>query len=121
MKTTIKSVPYAQMRYPSLGDYYNTPEGLEIVTVALPDWRHEFLIALHEFIEEAVTRHRGIAEPTIKDFDEAHLDADDPGMLPEAPYHREHILATAVEMLLAQELDVDWTAYEASCMEAEEG
>lgn len=115
----IKDVPYGQMRYPSLGDYWRSADGSTYIKVAsLPDWRYEFLIGLHEMIEEAVTRHRGIAEPAIKAFDEAHLDLDDPGMSPEAPYHREHVLATAIEMLLAQELGVSWAAYEEACREA---
>lgn len=116
MRIEIKSVPHAQHRYPTLGDYWRSADGMLYIRVSqLPDWRYEFLIALHELIEEAVTRHRGIAEPDIKAFDEAHLDLDDPGMSPEAPYHREHVLATAIEMLVAQELGVDWMAYSKAC------
>lgn len=51
-------------------------------------------------------------------FDLAHLDSDDPGMLPDAPYHKEHILATAIEMLVAQALDIDWDEYEKACQDA---
>ena len=116
MDTHILSIPYKAMRYASYGDYQKlADDSVEITVVALPDWRHEFLIALHEFIEEAVTRHRGIKEPDILAFDLAHLDSDDPGMIPSAPYHQEHVLATAVEMLVARELGVDWTEYGKAC------
>ena len=119
MDTHIKSIPYSAMRYASYGDYQHfADDSVEIITIQLPDWRYEFLIALHEFIEEAVTRHRGIKEPDILAFDLAHLDSDDPGMLPDAPYHQEHVLATAVEMLVARELDVDWDTYAKVCEEA---
>ena len=43
-----------------------------------------------------MNRHRGIAEPDILAFDVANPDLDDPGMSPEAPYHREHVKATAI-------------------------
>ena len=116
MKVEITSIPQAQMRYSSLGDYVRTADdALYIKVQEFPDWRYEFLIALHEFIEEALTKQRGIAEPDIKAFDEAHLDADDPGMLPDAPYHKEHLFADAVERIMALQLGVDWAAYEVAC------
>ena len=39
--------------------------------------------------------------------------SDDPGFDSDAPYRKEHHFATAIEMLLAKELDVDWRAYDA--------
>lgn len=120
--TTIKSIPHSQQRYPTLGDYYTAADGSVFIKVSrLGNWRYEFLIGLHELIEEAVTRSRGIAEPEIKAFDEAHPELDDPGMDPRAPYHREHVLATAIEMLVAQELGVDWAKYDADCKALFEG
>ena len=119
MNTHILSVPYKRMRYATYGDYLHlADDSVEITVIELADWRHEFLIALHEFIEEAVTRHRGIKEPDTLAFDLAHLDSDDPGMIPDAPYHREHLLALTVEMLVARELDVDWDEYDKACKEA---
>lgn len=119
MKTEIESIPQTRMRFSSLGDYWRAADGHVYIRVQeLPDWRHEFLIALHEFVEEAVTRHRGILEPDILAFDKAHPELDDPGMDPAAPYHREHLLATGIEMTLASELEVDWTAYEEACLQA---
>ena len=59
MNTVILSVPYKRMRYATYGDYLHlADDSVEITVIELADWRHEFLIALHEFIEEAVTRHR---------------------------------------------------------------
>ena len=91
MNVTIFSIPYGRMRYQSLGDYeWIGPSGehLEVTVAQLPDWRHEFLIAVHELIEEALTRHRGIPEPAILAFDLAHLDSDDPGNLGDCPRGR---------------------------------
>ena len=113
MNTLIRCQPQNLMRDKNaVGDYWEENHILHIRVARMPDWRYEFLIAVHEFIEEALTRHRGILEPTILAFDLKYPFMQDPGMCPEAPYHREHITATAIEMLLAQELQVDWTDYE---------
>lgn len=115
----IHSKPYRQLRYETYGDYESFADGsLEITVVQLPDWRYESLIALHELVEEMVTRARGITEPEILAFDLAHLELADPGMDTRAPYHKEHVLATAIEMIVAQALGVDWAAYERACEEA---
>lgn len=117
MKVEIESIPQSKMRYPSLGDYWRSADGaLYIKVQEFSDWRYEFLIAIHELIEEALTRQRGIAEPAIMAFDMEHLDSDDPGMLPEAPYHKEHVFATGIEMAMAAMLGVDWAEYEKACL-----
>lgn len=119
MRVEIKSIPQREMRYPSLGDYFRSADGaLHIKVQEFSDWRYEFLIALHELIEEALTRQRGIAELNIMAFDVEHLDSDDPGMLPDAPYHAEHVYATGVEMAMAAMLGVDWAEYERACLTA---
>jgi hypothetical protein len=118
MITEIRSIPYGQQRYPTLGDYETFADGSTYITVTeMPDWRHEFLIAIHELIEEAVTRHRGIYEEDIMAWDKLNLDDSDPGMLDGAPYHREHVSATAIEMLVADMLDVRWCDYGKACEE----
>lgn len=115
MNTHIISIPHGEQRYSTLGDYWTAKDGSTYIAVSqMPDWRYEFLIALHEFIEEALTRHRGIPEPDIMKFDVVCGDSD-PGMLARAPYHREHVIATGVEMLVATALDVKWAAYEGAC------
>lgn len=117
MNTHIISIPHGEQRYPTLGDYWTAKDGATYIAVSeMPDWRYEFLIALHEFIEEALTRHRGIPEPEIMAFDQRLAGfTDDPGMLGTAPYHREHVIATGVEMLVATALDVKWADYEEAC------
>ena len=69
------------------------------------------LVGIHELVETALCDVRGVAEPDVKAFDEAHLDSDDPGSLPDAPYHKEHMFAEAVEKWVATELGVDWDEY----------
>ncbi len=121
MNTHIISIPHREMRDPnSVGDYWTNKDGAtHIVVSAMADWRYEFLIALHELVEEALTRHRGIPEPTIMAYDLSWglCPGIDPGMEPDAPYHREHVAATALEMLVADMLGVKWSDYERACEE----
>lgn len=119
MNVEIKPIPQREMRYPSLGDYFRTADGaLYIKVQSFLDERYEFLIAVHELIEETLTRHRGIKEEVIKAFDEAHLDSDDPGSLPDAPYYNEHVFAECIERLVAREMGVNWDEYAAACEKA---
>jgi hypothetical protein len=119
MRINIEVIPHEQQRYPTVGDYW-TENGVQEVRVSrLPDWRYEILVAVHELIELAITRHRGISEESISEFDvvferarEAMQASGEPGDHPDAPYRREHFFATNLERLLAAELDVDWFEYE---------
>ncbi len=119
MHVVIKSIPAGEFRYPSAGDYWDDPDGTKQIRVlALQDWRHELLLAVHELVEAFICDHRGIAEPDIMAFDvefernRAPGNLDEPGFASDAPYRAEHTFATAVEMLLAQQLGVDWKKYQ---------
>jgi hypothetical protein len=72
---------------------------------------HEFLVALHEFIEAYLAKRAGIPEWDITKFDLNCPDAE-PGNSPQAPYSGPHLIATRFERLMAEELKVDWEAYE---------
>lgn len=121
LKIFIQSIPHNEQRYETVGDYWDDEEGVEQVRVSqLPDWRWEFLVAVHELIEKGLTKHRGIDEHTISQFDvqfEAARDrgevSGEPGDAPDAPYQQEHFFATCIERLLAAQLNVDWFQYEA--------
>lgn len=112
MKITIDAIPFHQMRYATAGDWLSDGAGAITIQVAdLGDWRMNLLVGIHELVETALCDVRGIAEPDVKAFDKAHLDSDDPGSLPDAPYHKEHVFAEAVEKWVATELGVDWDEY----------
>lgn len=116
----IETIPHDQQRYPTVGDYWEDEHGVEQVRVSkMIDWRYEILVAVHELVEWALTKHRGICEEHISAFDvefeklrEAELVSGEPGDSPKAPYKREHFFATNLERLLADELDVDWVDYD---------
>lgn len=119
MKIHVETIPHAQQRYPTVGDYW-CEDGVQQIRVSqMVDWRYEVLVAVHELIEMALTRHRGVSEPRITEFDvefeksrEQGLVHGEPGDHPDAPYRSEHFFATNIERLIAAELDVDWFEYD---------
>lgn len=121
-KIVMQVIPHAQQRYDTAGDYWIDPDGTWQFRVSdLGDWRYNFSVLLHEFVEFAVLTHRGIPEERVLDFDlsvpKDSPYADDPGFDPQAPYHREHVLADTCERLLSLFLDFDiadqWKACDA--------
>ncbi len=115
----VETIPYDQMRYPSVGDYTSDENGALTVKIAeLPDWRYVRLVAIHEIIEATLCRQDGVTDAEIDAFDiafEANRPEDDdsePGDDPAAPYRRQHLMATAIEKMIAAALGVDWKTYE---------
>ena len=113
MRVVIQPVQQKEQRYETIGDYFVDDGVLQIRVTKQRDWRYEFLIALHELIEEATTRNLGIKEEDILAFDVGPVGgkSDDPGSMTEAPYHKQHVFAENVERLVAAELGVDWEEY----------
>ncbi len=111
----VKTVPDDQQRYNTVGDYFIDAKGNRTFVVSdMKDWRYEFLVVFHEFIESALCMHRGISNEQIDTFDFAYEKnrkdnegISEPGNMPDAPYYKEHQFAENLEMLLAKELDVD--------------
>lgn len=123
--TEIRTIPHQDHRYPTVGDYWYDGDNEEtgdchIRVSRMSDGRYAFLVALHEFVESNLCRFAGIKEPMIKAFDEAFEEkrapddfTSEPGFAADAPYRKQHTIATAIEMLAAQELNVDWNVYSA--------
>lgn len=118
MKTTIRTVPHKNQRYATCGDYFTDPDGTTQVRVsAMGNEDYEFLVSIHEQVEEYLTRKRGIRESDIKAFDE-HFErfrssgnTDEPGDDPKAPYRNEYCFAENIERQIAFELGVNWAEY----------
>ncbi len=115
MRINVETIPHEDQRYPTVGDYWNE-DGVEQVRISkMMDWRYEILVTVHELIEMAITKHRGISERAITAF-QVTFKKDrgsgaafgEPGDQRDAPSRREHFFATNLERLLAAELDVDW-------------
>ncbi len=113
MTTIISTVNAKDQRYPTVGDWQFSPNLLKINVSDLGDWRYEFLIGLHEFVEAMLCKRWRVRQQDVDDFDMKHPDiSGEPGDDPRAPYYKQHQIATAVERLVAAELGVNWNAYE---------
>lgn len=137
MRIIIETIPHDQQRYTTVGDWFYTeewdrPKGTEmgpsklwikvgvlnIRVSQLSDWRREMLVAIHELVEVTLCKDRGISQEDVDNFDQgfeesrASDDFSEPGDQPDAPYVKQHCIATGIERLLAAELGVNWTEYE---------
>ena len=105
--------PHKTQNYDTAGNYEEL-KGVWYVDVShLPDWRMEFLIALHELVEMALTKNNGVDWKDIDYFDTegGGKDHPDPGSLETAPYHKEHLAAEQLERKMAELLGVEWETY----------
>jgi hypothetical protein len=121
MNISIKVIPHRDQRYETPGDWFYDKDGnIEIRVSDTGDWRTDALMAVHELVEVLICKHRGVSMEAVDAFDiqyekdrkdGKHSQSDEAGDDIEAPYRREHCLATSVERLLAAELDVPWNGY----------
>lgn len=119
-EAVIRTIPHGHQRYPTVGDYWTDDNGvLQFRISEMGDWRYEFLVALHEEVEKAITRHFNIPESAIDQFDieyEKHRkdgDFSEPGDDCRSPYHEAHVAATYIEKQVAAFLGVEWDTYNA--------
>jgi len=115
LNTVIITIPHKFQEYNTLGNYKRVNNVTYFMISDCNNEWYEYMIALHELIEETLTRKRGISEEVITDFDLGHLDADDPGSLPDAPYFKEHMFAMSMERKMCKMLGLDWNLYDSVC------
>ena len=117
MNLRAEMVDARDQNYPTLGDYGGNflNRWIKVTETGVEDYN--FLILLHELIEQHLCFKRSIKEADITAFDidfenkRQEGNFDDPGDDKRAPYYREHQFATAIERLVANELGVDWRDY----------
>ena len=108
----IESIPHSEQRYDTAGDWFIDDDGVVRILVSDDGNRVDnLLIGLHEAVEAILCREHGVLETDVTAFDVAHLDDDEPGEHPEAPYRREHAIADAVERIVAADAGVKWREY----------
>lgn len=119
MRVLIETIPHDSQRYSTAGDYQYLPDGTVYITVSdIGDEKMETLVAIHELIEERLTKWRGIKEQDITDFDiefEKNREPgnlDEPGFDKDAPYRAEHLAATGIEMMMCALSGMEWHDYE---------
>lgn len=117
MHTELKSADV--MRYATAGDYEEINGIVKITVFEQGSEDKNFLVALHELVEQYLCKKRGITNDMIDNFDfkyEEEREEDDhtsePGDAPDCPYRNEHRFAMIVEQMMAHEIGVDWHEYD---------
>lgn len=120
-----KTIPHTEHRYPTVGDYWETPDTIEVRVSDMGDLRYETLVKVHELVELALLKSRNVPLVITDDFDiqfEAeraqgkHGPDDEPGDDPRCPYRHEHRFAENIERQLAHEFGVNWDEYNTKLM-----
>lgn len=119
MNIRIETIPHNAQNYDTVGDWRFDRKGNLIIRVSeMGNWKYEILVAVHELMEVALCKDRGISTEKVDRFDKAFEasrmagNEDEPGDDPKSPYRNEHFFATSVERLFAAELKVDWKEYD---------
>ena len=109
----VSVVPHASQPYETAGEWYFGADGVLHVEVSdVGDDDCAALVAVHEIVEALACRKHGVSYESVCDFDRAHLNDDEPGANPKAPYFKEHAIADVVERLVATQLGVVWRDYD---------
>lgn len=141
MKIIIESIPHAEQRYPTSGDWQFKRGDLHVCVSETGDDRITALIGIHEAIEAIICRENAITSALVDEFDmrfeqvreikqrgerfrpydhlneaiaadlDRNIDAE-PGDCHAAPYYVPHQLATSVERMMAAVIDFPWNEYE---------
>ncbi len=109
----MRTIPNESQDYKTIGNWKTTPYGVDLILVSnMDNDDYEFIVGVHELVEQYLCKKRGISDEAVTEFDKAHLDHENPGDLKEAPYHKEHMAASVVETFLIHELGIDLKEYE---------
>ena len=115
LKTYIATIPHKWQEYPTAGNWKFTSNGCLIVLVSeTGNDDYNILIAQHEYTEAILCQKAGIKEEDITLFDKRFERANkegEPGDDPDAPYYKQHHIATKFEKMFCKELGLKWKDY----------
>lgn len=125
LEVHIKTIPHKKQRYETVGDWWWEKNTLQMRISDMENWRYEFLVAVHEYIEAMLCKHSGVSQKSVDSFD-IKFEKDrlkfkwgnepEPGNDPRAPYFFQHNIATGIERILATLLGVNWDEYDKTVM-----
>ena len=98
-----------------LDDYFDRGDYVEFCLTDLGNINYNIALMIHATSEYFEMIQHGVTAQDTVDFDMKHLDDDDPGMLPNAPYHTEHCHSDVLERAYIAMSGEDWTAYDEEC------
>lgn len=114
-----------EQRFTTLGDWWEDENGAFTIAITeMKDWRHEFLVLIHELTEWAICQATGVSTEAADKFDEewekdiraglvsAELEA---GFDKRCPYRRGHVWGARAERLFCWLLGASWKDYLKEC------
>jgi hypothetical protein len=105
-EVVIKKVPENQIRNKGIGDYKLTKNGgIEILVSDKLNEIEAKKTAIHELVESVLAKKKNISFESINEFDKKNIKAVEPGELPNAPYHQEHIIANKAENIISSDIN----------------
>jgi hypothetical protein len=110
MKIDARTIPHAEQRYPTVGDYWwegpelGTFSTLHIRVSDMGDPRMEALVIHHEEYEALACAANGVDEPSIAAFDKAFEQAGD-----------DYVKAGVGEMMLMMDMGITLDDYDNAC------
>jgi hypothetical protein len=114
MRVEIKTVDPAAMRYPTAGDWEWLPDGG--LMLKIPEYGGRdvsvLLVAIHEMIEAYLCKRDGVTDEEVTKFDTDNPLLEEPGDDPRAPYHKQHMVAMALEREAAIATSTDWATHD---------
>ena len=114
MRIEVKTVDPSAMRYPTAGDWEWLPDGALMLTV--PEYGGNdvsvLLVAIHEMIEAYLCKRDGVTDEMVTKWDTDNPLLEEPGDDLAAPYHKQHVIAMAIEKECATATRTDWKAHD---------
>jgi hypothetical protein len=109
----VRTLPHVIQRYDTVGDYQEVDDGRAVMfrISAMPDWRSEAAVAVHELVEYFLVKRSRIPLQAIDAWDFDHADAEEPGEVADCPYGTQHCFAESIERLLVAQLGLTWAQH----------
>ena len=109
----IEFVEQKDQRYPTLGDYGETDTEIWFKITTFGNPNYSWAILLHELVEKRLKDQGGVTDTAVDAWDLGPgKELDDPGLHPDAPYHKYHMMADALERTFIVMAGEDWIPYE---------
>lgn len=108
---SIKKISHRAQRYNTVGDYFMKGKVLHFKVSDMGNPDFEMACLLHELVERHLCQKAGVTDKEIDAWDLKCKD-NEPGLNRKAPYHKQHMVADAIERLFIQLCGADWREYE---------
>ena len=123
LKISIGTIQHKSHRYETVGDFWEKGKRRIVKVSDMANSDYEFMVAMHELIEQHLCLRDGVKECDITAFDiqfEQNRKAGDesePGDHPDSPYRDQHQFSTKIEKMICEKMGLDWEKYDRTVCE----